>query len=90
MGLSNENQPQTQTTEDYIFALDRAKVERLSAQLFQGEHNDAHVERELPNPARGVRIRRINPERSRVPVDAECQDHNTAVQSHGTRGKYAR
>jgi len=87
MGLSNENQPQTQVSEAYRFALDSMAAARLASKLIQFTHNPDP--REAGSPASGIRIRRIKPEPAPW-VDQECQNHNSAVQSHGLKGRYSR
>ena len=90
MGLSNENpNPQTQVSEAYTFELDSMAAARLASKLIQFTHNPDP--REARNPAHpgATRVRRIAPEPEPW-VDQECQDHNSAVSSHGARGRYAR
>jgi hypothetical protein len=82
--LSNENKnPNTAAIEHYQFNLARMKAAQLGSQLIKGEHNAEHREREAQNPAHGVRIRRIDLEKShrlsRVNVNQGCKDHNSAV-----------
>jgi hypothetical protein len=91
--LSNENKnPNTATIEHYQFNLARMKAAQLGSQLIKGEHNAEHREREAQNPAHGVRIRRIDLEKShrlsRVTVTDDCQNHNSRVASLGAVGQY--
>ncbi len=88
MGLSNEQPPNTQAIDAYSATLTAIKTKNLANRLVQYEHNpDA---REAPNPAHGIRIRRIVPRPSRVLVDEACKKHNSAVSSLGVEGEYSR
>jgi hypothetical protein len=94
--LPNEKAPHTATVETYLGDLALIAAKKLGSALVLGEHNDNPLA-PMPsptasNPAHGVNIRRIDLEksiaRSRVPVDQQCKDHNSAVQTLGTAGKY--
>jgi hypothetical protein len=89
MGLSDESpNPQTQVSADYRFELDAMQAKRIADQLIKFEHNPDP--REARNPAHpgATRVRTLVP--LHVHVDKSCQDHNLAVSSMGTKGKYAR
>jgi len=86
MGLSNEAAPNTAVIDAFRAAIDERHARNLSDRLIRYEHNPDP--REAPSPAPGVRIRRqIDVERSlaasRVPVTAECADHNSRVSGVG-------
>ena len=90
MGLSNETQPNIQPSEDYLFQLDQMRVNRLVSQLIKFERNPDP--RELPNPAHpgATRVRTINPERSRVPVDEQCKNHNSRAANLGASEEWGK
>jgi len=81
MGLSNETPPNTSTIDDYAFTVARIKAQQLGSQLIRGERNDDYRERQAPNPAHGVHIRKLV--QIRPHVDTECADHNSRVSSVG-------
>lgn len=83
MGLSNETPPNSSMIEQYQFDLARIKARQLGSALIKGEHNPTPSPYDLPNPAHGVRIRRIDPEKSRVTVDEQCKMHNEAAANLG-------
>jgi len=87
--LSNENQnPHTQTIEDYQATLNQMHARNLADRLVTYEHNPSP--HEAPDPAKGVHVRRIVPIRPSVINKTQCQHHNTAVQSLGQAGEYTR
>jgi hypothetical protein len=88
MGLSNEKPPNTATLDAYQQTLINISTKNLADRLVTYQHNSDP--REAPDPAKGIRIRRIVPLPSRVNVDDACKNHNSAVQSLGTTGEYSR
>jgi hypothetical protein len=90
MGLSNENpNPSTATADNYRASLNLMHAHTLAAKLVAYEHNEAPKDAtaNAPNPAHGVRIRKIDLEKSltlsRVRVTPDCADHNSRVSGVG-------
>ena len=79
--LSNETPPNTTEIERHLFDLARIKIGQLGSQLIRGERNPTPSAYELPNPNRGVYIRKLV--QIRPHVDKACQDHNALVASLG-------
>jgi hypothetical protein len=85
MGLSNESPTNAAATEQRLieFAKARGTARALAKQMILYERNpDPMREREAPNPAHGVRIRRVVPMLPvdfRIEVTEECKRHNQAV-----------
>jgi hypothetical protein len=92
--LSNENpNPNTATIDAYTATLADIKTRNLANRLIQYEHNDSPRDGyDAPNPAHGIRIRRIDLEKSlsasRIPVTQECSDHNSRVAGVGHPEQY--
>jgi len=89
MGLSNEAIPHTGTIEAYQASLNELHAYTLAAKLVAHQHNDSPKDdlRNAPNPNTGIRIRRIDVEKSlaasRIHVTKECADHNSLVAGVG-------
>ena len=89
MGLSNENpNPNTATIDAYEATLTEMQARNLADRLVIGAHNDNPKDpREAVNPNVGIRIRRIDLEKSlrlsRTTVTQKCKDHNAMVSGIG-------
>ena len=83
--LSNETLPNTETADSFRETINEIRTKNLADRLVKYEHNDDP--REVPNPNQGIRIRRIDLEKSvahgRVPVTQECAEHNSRVSGVG-------
>jgi hypothetical protein len=90
MGLANETTPNTQNVDAYQATLNELRAYNLASKLVTYEHNPDP--REAANPAHGVRIRRIDLEKSlaasRTPVTRECADHNSRVSGVGNPERF--
>lgn len=84
--LSEEKPSNPATVAAYRATLDEIAARSLASRLVKFEHNPDP--REAPDPAKGIRIRKIVP--YRVVVDRSCQDHNLAVYTLGREGEYTR
>jgi hypothetical protein len=90
MGLSNENpNPHTATIEHYQATVNEMHARTLAAKLVAYEHNEAPKDAtgNAPNPNAGIRVRRIDVEKSltlsRIRVMPDCADHNSRVSGVG-------
>jgi hypothetical protein len=86
--LSQEKPANTATLDSYRATLTEISAQHLGSALVNHGHNpDPKSERNAPNPNVGIRVRRIDMEKSvargRVPVTQECADHNSRVSSVG-------
>jgi hypothetical protein len=83
--LSNETLPNTETADSFRETINEIRTKNLADRLVKYEHNPDP--REAQNPNVGIRIRRIDLEKSvargRVPVTQECADHNSRVSGVG-------
>jgi hypothetical protein len=81
MALSNETPASTEVVDKFRETINEIRTKNLADRLVKYEHNPDP--REAPNPNRGIRVRRIDMEKSvargRVPVTQECADHNSRV-----------
>jgi len=93
MALSYDNPMQAQSALDAKLAVARAfdQAHTLAQKLILFERNeDPHPERNLPNPAAGVYVRRLRPmvqSDYRIDVDEECKRHNDLVANLGVMPK---
>jgi hypothetical protein len=82
MGLSEENKnPHVQTAIDFRAQIDWRHARNLADRLVKCDHNPDP--REAPNPAHGIRIRKIVPFRH-FPVTDEVKEHNANVSGVGS------
>jgi len=93
MSLSHDTPAQAQSALERNLETARAfdRAHTLAKKLMLFERNPEPMrEREAPNPAHGIRIRRIVPMvpsgAGRVDVDQQCRDHNEYVSSLGASG----